>query len=308
MKSKICGIYCIENLLNHKKYIGQSVDIYKRFYDHKRHLKLNRHDNSYLQNEWNKHGSYNFLFYIITQCTVEELDQLEIFYINKFNTLNRTYGYNLQSGGQLASHFPTDEIRQKLSQKLMGHSLTKRQLETLRNNGLINAKPVYCITTQEIFSSITEASQKYNIEINAISRCCNNKAYTTSLFDGTKLVWCFLSDWENKTYRNISSVMLNPNYNPNQKSIYLFNQDFNVIQKFDSIQQLADFLNISRSKVKNYLNDVTPYLKVDNLKYIAIKEKDLIDNNIDINDVNMIKQFKYNRIICKGVYKSKFTY
>lgn len=308
MKSKICGIYCIENLLNHKKYIGQSVDIYKRFYDHKRHLKLNRHDNSYLQNEWNKHGSDNFLFYIITQCTVEELDQLEIFYINKFNTLNRTYGYNLQSGGQLASHFPTDEIRQKLSQKLMGHSLTKRQLETLRNNGLINTKPVYCITTQETFSSITEASQKYNIEINAISRCCNNKAYTTSLFDGTKLVWCFLSDWENKTYRNISSVMLNPNYNPNQKSIYLFNQDFNVIQKFDSIQQLADFLNISRSKVKNYLNDVTPYLKVDNLKYIAIKEKDLIDNNIDINDVNMIKQFKYNRIICKGVYKSKFTY
>ena len=65
MKSKICGIYCIENLLNHKKYIGQSVDIYTRFYDHKRHLKLNRHDNSYLQNEWNKHGSDNFLFYII---------------------------------------------------------------------------------------------------------------------------------------------------------------------------------------------------------------------------------------------------
>lgn len=308
MKSKICGIYCIENLLNHKKYIGQSVDIYGRFYDHKRHLKLNRHDNNYLQNEWNKHGSDNFLFYVITQCTVEELDQLEIFYINKFNTLNRTYGYNLQSGGQLAPHFPTDEVRQKLSQKLMGHSLTKRQLETLRNNGLVNAKPVYCITTQEIFPSITEASRKYNIEINGISKCCNNKAYTTSLFDGTKLAWCFLSDWENKTYHNTSSVMLNPNYNPNQKSIYLFNQDFNIIQKFDSIQQLADFLNISRSKVKNYLNDVTPYLKVDNLKYIAIKEKDLINNNININDVNMIKQFKYNRIICKGVYKSKFTY
>jgi hypothetical protein len=190
----------------------------------------------------------------------------------------------------------------------MNHPLTERQLETLKNNGLINAKPVYCITTQEVFPSLTEASRKYNIGINSISNCCHNKAYTTSLLDGTKLTWCFLSDWKNKTYHNVSSVMLNPNYNPNQKSIYLFNQNFNLIQKFDSIQQLTDFLNISRSKVKNYLRDITPYLVVDNLKYIVIKEEDLINNNIDVNDINMIKQFKYDKIIYKGVYKSKFTY
>lgn len=30
-KEKICGIYRIENLINHKSYIGQSVDIYKRW-------------------------------------------------------------------------------------------------------------------------------------------------------------------------------------------------------------------------------------------------------------------------------------
>ena len=34
---KVCGIYCIENLINSKKYIGQSVDIKSRF---KKHISL----------------------------------------------------------------------------------------------------------------------------------------------------------------------------------------------------------------------------------------------------------------------------
>lgn len=252
MKSKICGIYCIENLLNHKKYIGQSIDINTRIYNHKRHLRLNRYDNDYLQNEWNKYGMDAFSFYVITKCTPSELDEKEIFYINEFNTLNREKGYNLQSGGQLASHYPSEEVRQKISDKLMNHPLTERQLETLKNNGLVNAKPVYCITTQEIFPSLTEASRKYNIRINGISNCCHNKAYTTSLLDGTKLTWCFLSDWKNKTYHNVSSVMLNPNYSPNQKSIYLFNQNFNLIQKFDSIQQLTSCCTCTRARYLLY--------------------------------------------------------
>ena len=35
-REKICGIYKIENLVNGKVYIGQSVDIYKRWIEHKR--------------------------------------------------------------------------------------------------------------------------------------------------------------------------------------------------------------------------------------------------------------------------------
>ena len=31
MKEKLCGVYCIENILNNKKYIGISRDINRRW-------------------------------------------------------------------------------------------------------------------------------------------------------------------------------------------------------------------------------------------------------------------------------------
>lgn len=50
MDEKICGIYCIENLVNNKKYIGQSVDIINRKQNHFSKLKNKHHENQYLQN------------------------------------------------------------------------------------------------------------------------------------------------------------------------------------------------------------------------------------------------------------------
>ncbi len=35
---KVCGIYCIENKVNGKKYVGQSIDIYKRWKQHRNEL------------------------------------------------------------------------------------------------------------------------------------------------------------------------------------------------------------------------------------------------------------------------------
>ena len=59
-KDEMCGIYCIENLKNHKKYIGQSVDIKKRWRNHRYKLNGNKHFNQHLQNSWNYYGKDNF--------------------------------------------------------------------------------------------------------------------------------------------------------------------------------------------------------------------------------------------------------
>ena len=62
---KKSGVYCIENIINNKKYIGQSYDLSNRFIDHKNLVKNNHHRNKHLQNSFNKHGADNFKFYII---------------------------------------------------------------------------------------------------------------------------------------------------------------------------------------------------------------------------------------------------
>ena len=110
---KICGIYCIENLINHKKYIGQSIDIYKRWRTHKSELNQHKHVNDYLQRAWDKYGSDCFKFYVLETCDLLQLDELEVKFIQKFDTTNSHKGYNLNMGGN-GNQSPSEYVRQKM--------------------------------------------------------------------------------------------------------------------------------------------------------------------------------------------------
>ena len=94
----ISGIYCIENIINNKKYIGQSKHINERWLKHISELNHGYHHNDYLQKSWNKYGKDNFSFYILEECSLELLDEREIFYIDKYKSMNRDFVYNLKSG------------------------------------------------------------------------------------------------------------------------------------------------------------------------------------------------------------------
>lgn len=95
-----CGIYAITNIVNNKKYIGQSINILKRFEQHKYQLRNKIHINRYLQNSWNKNGEDNFSFDILELCSVDVLDDMESKWIGEYNTLNSHCGYNIVPVGE----------------------------------------------------------------------------------------------------------------------------------------------------------------------------------------------------------------
>lgn len=95
------GIYLIKNKINNKLYIGKSMNLLKRKREHLNKLRNNKHENSKLQNAFNKYGEENFLFEILIKdesLSENELYDLERIYTYLFDTKDR--GYNLCYGGK----------------------------------------------------------------------------------------------------------------------------------------------------------------------------------------------------------------
>src|SRR5699024_11442169 len=91
-------IYKIENLVNGKVYVGQTVvGFKKRIGEHVSALRHNRHNNDYLQRAWNKYSEENFSYSILETCEVGCLDDAEVFWIAYYRTFSESY--NLESGG-----------------------------------------------------------------------------------------------------------------------------------------------------------------------------------------------------------------
>lgn len=112
----ICGIYSITNKKTGQMYIGQSVNIEKRFYMHKKGYNINK---SYIDRAIMKYGIKNFDFQIIKQCKEKYLDRFEKLYIRVFNTYENNFHYNLTPGGDFCpSKIP--EIGKKISKANSG--------------------------------------------------------------------------------------------------------------------------------------------------------------------------------------------
>ena len=95
------GIYKIENKINGKIYIGQSVDIVERWKQHG-YKAFNQKEvayNSAIHAAFRKYGIENFELTVLEECEVSELDEKERYWIQKLNSLTPT-GYNILQGGQ----------------------------------------------------------------------------------------------------------------------------------------------------------------------------------------------------------------
>ena len=111
----ISGIYKIENIVNHKVYIGQSKNIISRF--KRGHLLPNVSKGTVLKAAFEKYGYENFVVEVIKETY--DLDYWEIFFIQIYRSNDRNYGYNMTMGAEGGDTFSgrhhSEETKKKKS-------------------------------------------------------------------------------------------------------------------------------------------------------------------------------------------------
>lgn len=186
MNTKEYCVYSHVNKSNGKVYVGQTCDKIGRFYDGKYKSCVLSH--KALQ----KYGGLKngFTTTILEDgLTKEEADKREIFYIEKYNSTNPKFGYNICDGGSGVRNSHTEEWKENHSIRMSGsnnpnygkhwdenhkkilsekHKGKTRQREQWEKDKIqkshkkikhYNDKCVKCITTNEIFESQKECAR-----------------------------------------------------------------------------------------------------------------------------------------------------
>ncbi len=91
-------IYIIRNTINNKVYIGQtktSVDI--RWKEHLRHA---RYGDQVINRAMRKYGVDKFYIETLEICDISVIDYREVYYIDLYDSTNKSKGYNVSIGGR----------------------------------------------------------------------------------------------------------------------------------------------------------------------------------------------------------------
>ena len=179
-------IYKIKNKIDNKIYIGQTTqDLERRWKGHRK----NNSNCRYLKSAFKKYGVENFDFQLVCITFDNQLDDMEIKYIEQYNCLVPN-GYNIRLGGSSGKHH--EDTKRKISATLKlkhknGVISNKRTQESInkliitlknkRNNIIVQ----YDNQGNRLnsFDSCREASEYIGISQSCIRKCCNNKVKTS---------------------------------------------------------------------------------------------------------------------------------
>lgn len=180
----ICGIYKIANQINGKCYIGQSVNIKRRWRSHKT-KSFNPLDIQYecpLYRAFRKYGLENFSFEILEECRKEELNEKESFYIKKYNSNLENYGYNLTPGGD--SNGPT---LKKLTEEQLQEIFKFLEFSNLSQTEIAKKYGV----TQQVISEINQGNEYFcegkNYPIRSASQAMKISKAKKKINDGREI-------------------------------------------------------------------------------------------------------------------------
>lgn len=167
----VTGIYKITNLINGKSYIGQSINIEKRFQRHKQTAfnENNKHYNYPLYRAIRKYNIENFSFDVIEECSEHELDEKEIYYIKFYNTYGG--GYNQDKGGHRNPHYIklSDEL---VDQIIMRLKTTLDSSECIGEEFNVSGRTIRSINSGECYRKESEVypirHPLYSLDMNRI--------------------------------------------------------------------------------------------------------------------------------------------
>lgn len=198
------GIYRCVNINDGCSYVGQTKSLQKRKREHLNSLRKGTHFNHHLQRAWDKNGEFNYEWYAIETCKIEELDELESYWIDYYDAYRDGYNQTIGGGGA-RGYKQTNKSNEKRRQSMLGennpmygrtgelnpaygadHSGEKngmygrhhtesaneknRQAHIGRKNA--NSRPVICVETNEFFWSMGEAKRATGCDDTTITRCC----------------------------------------------------------------------------------------------------------------------------------------
>lgn len=125
------GIYKFTSKTTGLSYIGKSVDIQRRYKDHK------RTDDGYsFHNAIKEHGWEDFTFEILEYCEIEQLNERERYWIAYYDTYH--HGYNETPGGEGS---PTSGKRKSVAQYDLNGNFIAIYDSILEAERQLNLKP-----------------------------------------------------------------------------------------------------------------------------------------------------------------------
>lgn len=209
------GIYKVTNPKG-KIYIGQSLDIFKRF---KTYKGLHCPNQIKLRNSLAKYGVASHTFDVLEECAAEELNRKERYWQDYYNVLNNGLNCILTNTGSKSGRQSQDVIEKRASK--------------LR-------KSVLQYTVKGIFvrewNSIKEVGEVLSINIGCIPTCCKGKIKSVGGF-----IWRYKTD-------SIQQVIQVPTIGK-CRPIEQYSLDGVFIREWDSIKQAKQSMNNSRPDI-----------------------------------------------------------
>lgn len=219
---KKIGIYKITNP-NGRVYVGQSIDIKRRYTQHKNPKESKKQ--KILFRSFKKYGIENHQFEIIEECSLDQLDEKELYWGAYYKVLGGN-GLNCRLGK--GRGIVSDELRERMK---------------ISNKGKKN-KPILQYNLKGEFikewKSILEAELSFSLKNKSnISACCLGKQKTAWGY-----IWKFK---ENKIIRKIEGVKVG-------HLIEQYSLEGKFIKEWKNVNQICKELNFSFSTIYECLN------------------------------------------------------